>query len=193
MAASETAVEKGFFAAHDVELRMGPAKRIEPKTRTVVLENGTEIVGDALLIATGSRAVVPPFVGGDLKGIHTLRSLADAVALSADAGGNWYAAVGHYHSLPPGLAEAYRERVAAVAQGREPPPNAWQPLYLRAIRQGSLRLALAGGGTLVVKMRQPTARGHRRMDACRAAAVLAPLLSRPPRGGCAPRVATSER
>lgn len=105
--------------------------------------------------------------------------------LSADAGGNWYAAVGHYHSQTPGLAGAYRERVAAVAQGRDPPPNAWQPLYVRAIRQGSLRLALAGGGTLVVKMRQPAARGHRRMDACRAAAMLAPVLSRSVRTGCA--------
>ena len=42
---------------------MGPAKHIDPATRTVTLANGTEIVGDALLIATGSRAVVPPFAG----------------------------------------------------------------------------------------------------------------------------------
>ena len=108
-------------------------------------------------------------------------------------GGNWYAAVGHYHSLTPALADAYRERVAAVAQGRDPPPGAWQPLYVRAIRQGSLRLALAGGGTLVVKMRQPTARGHRRMDACRAAAMLAPLLSRSVRTGCAAPAVASAR
>ena len=83
--ASAVMLEKGFFASHDVEVRMGPAARIEPATRTVTLANGTAIVGDALLIATGSRAVVPPFAGRELRNVFTLRSLDDAVALSAAA------------------------------------------------------------------------------------------------------------
>lgn len=102
--------------------------------------------------------------------------------LAADAGGNWYAAAGHYHSRTPELAAAYRERVAAIAAGRDPPASTWQPLYVRAIRQGSLRLALTGGGTLVVNVnRQPSAPGRRRMSSCQVAAVLAPLLSAPAR------------
>ena len=109
--------------------------------------------------------------------------------LAAEAGGNWYAAVGHYHSRTPELASTYRERVAAIAAGRDPPAgNAWQPLYVRAIRQGSLRLALSGGGTLVVNVnRQPSAVGRRRMNSCQVAAVLAPLLSAPARTrSCSP-------
>ncbi len=82
---SAVVLDKNFFADHGVEVRMGPAKRIDPETRTVTLANGTEIVGDALLIATGSKAVVPPFAGRELSNIFTLRSLDDAVALSAAA------------------------------------------------------------------------------------------------------------
>lgn len=102
--------------------------------------------------------------------------------LAGEADGNWHAAVGHYHSRTPTLAAAYRERVAAIAAGRVPPPNAFQPLYVRAIRQGSLRLALAGGGTFIVNVnRQPSRAGRQRMSACQVAAVLAPLLSAPAR------------
>ena len=79
------ALEKGFYETHGVEFVMGQATKIEPATRAVTLADGQKIVGDALLIATGSRAVVPSFVGGELGNIFTLRSLDDAVALSAAA------------------------------------------------------------------------------------------------------------
>ena len=60
-----------------------------------------------------------------------------------------------------------------------------EPLYLRAMRRGTLRLVLAGGRTLLVNThRQPSARVQRR-SACEVARVLAPLLSEPPRvAGC---------
>ena len=65
---------------------------------------------------------------------------------------------------------------------RTPPRSAFQPLYLRAIRQGSLRFALAGGGAFIVNVnRQPSSAGRRRMSACQVMAVLAPLLSAPAR------------
>lgn len=40
---------------------------------------------DKLLIATGSRAFIPPMPGVDLPGVHTLRTLGDAVALQSVA------------------------------------------------------------------------------------------------------------
>ena len=102
--------------------------------------------------------------------------------LAGEADGNWYAATGHYHSRTPALAADYRERVAAIAAGRAPRPGAFQPLYLRAIRQGSLRLALNGGAVFIVVNRQPLPPGgRRRMSACQVARVLAPLLSAPAR------------
>ena len=102
-------------------------------------------------------------------------------SLAGELGGNWYKAVGWYHSRTPELADAYRERVAAIAEGRTPPPGALDPLYLRAIRQGTLHLPLVGGRVLLVRLnRQPAPPWHRRRSACQVAAILGPLLSTRP-------------
>lgn len=107
------------------------------------------------------------------------------VTLAQEAGGNWYRAIGWYHSRTPELAAFYRERVAAIAAGRIPPSGAGEPLYMRAIQQGTLRLPLVGGGLLMVRTnRQPSAAWHRRRSPCQIAALLAPLLSRKPRLAC---------
>ncbi len=109
-----------------------------------------------------------------------LRSLRD------EAGGDWTAAVGYYHSRTPVLAADYRERVAAIAEGRMPAARLGVPLYLRAIQQGSLRISLAGGGVLRINVnRQPSQRGPRRMTACQVAAVLGPYMAAPARARCA--------
>ncbi|MCJ2137264.1 FAD-dependent oxidoreductase [Methylobacterium sp. J-026] len=83
--AEKTLLEPDFSAAHGVERIEAEATRIEPDARRVTLADGRTITGDALLIATGSRAVVPDFEGKDLDGVMTLRSLDDAVRLSAAA------------------------------------------------------------------------------------------------------------
>ena len=103
-----------------------------------------------------------------------------------DETGNWFTAVGYYHSRTPELAAAYRDRVSAVADGRNPPAGLIQPLYLRAIRQGTLRLTLVGGGVLAINLnRQPRAPGHRRATACEVAAALGPYMRARPAGrGC---------
>ena len=106
--------------------------------------------------------------------------------LVADAGGNWYTAVGFYHSRTPELASDYRDRVAAIAEGRTPPPGRFIPLYVRAIRQGALRIPLVGGGVLRINVRrQPSLRGPRRMSACQIAAVLGDYMAAPARNRCA--------
>ncbi len=112
-------------------------------------------------------------------GARFLRRLRD------DAGGNWYEAVGYYHSRTPELASDYRARVAAIAAGRMPPASLGVPLYMRAIRQGSLRIALAGGGVLRINTRrQPSLRGPRRLSACQVAAVLGSYMAAPARARC---------
>jgi hypothetical protein len=108
-------------------------------------------------------------------GAHYLKRLHDG-----DAGGNWYVAVGLYHSHTPYLAAAYRERVTAVGAGIVSGKGFGEPLYMSALRAGTLRLALAGGGSLILHIdRQPSARPHRHMSLCQVIAFLGSDL--PPR------------
>ena len=106
--------------------------------------------------------------------------------LRSEPGANWFTAAGFYHSRTPALAADYRERVADIAAGRTPRPGLAAPLYLRAIRQGALRIALANGGTLRLNLaRQPAARARKKLDRCQVAAVLGDYMARPARTGCA--------
>jgi hypothetical protein len=100
-----------------------------------------------------------------------LRSLYD------EAHGDWNVAVGWYHSHTIDLAADYRYRVAAVGTGILTGIGGPEPLYQRVIRQGAIRMAMAGGGTLVINIhRQPRARPGKAMSRCRIAHELAPLL-----------------
>ena len=103
-----------------------------------------------------------------------------------EANGDWNVAVGLYHSHTPYLAAEYRDRVAEMGAGILTGIGGPEPLYQRAMRQGTLRLALAGGGVLWLHTgRQPTGRRPHRRSACEVAAILAPLLHSPPRmAGC---------
>lgn len=83
--AEKTLLEPDFAAAHRVERVEAEVTRVDPAGRSVALADGRTLTGDALLIATGSRAVVPDFAGKDLDGVLTLRSLDDAVRLSEAA------------------------------------------------------------------------------------------------------------
>lgn len=104
-------------------------------------------------------------------------------SLQAEAHGDWNVAVGLYHSHTPDLAADYRNRVAAVGAGILSGIGGPEPLYARALRQGTLRLALAGGGMLMVNLhRQPHLRSQRVMSRCQVAAILEPLLARRVRG-----------
>lgn len=55
---------------------------LDPGTRTVTLSSGATVTGDAVVVATGSRARTLP--GPPLAGVHTLRTLDDALALRAE-------------------------------------------------------------------------------------------------------------
>lgn len=122
-----------------------------------------------------------PGANADYAGRFLLR-------LRGDAGGNWYEATGWYHSRTPFRAADYRARVAAIADGRVPAASLGVPLYMRAIQQGSLRIALSGGGVLRLNVnRQPSARGRARLGACEVAAILGDYMARSARSACAPK------
>ncbi len=105
-------------------------------------------------------------------GARFLRQLHDGVA-----GGNWFTAIGMYHSQTPVLAALYREQVAAVGAGLPPP-------RMPAGHLGSMRLDLAGGGVMRINVNRQPARVHRRLSACQVAAILGSYLPRQV-AGCA--------
>ncbi len=106
--------------------------------------------------------------------------------LHAEAHGDWNIAVGLYHSHTPYLAADYRDRVAQVGAGILTGIGGPEPLYLRVMRQGTLRLALSGGGVLLLNTgRQPKGLRSRRKSPCEVATIMAPLLHTPPKmAGC---------
>jgi 3-phenylpropionate/trans-cinnamate dioxygenase ferredoxin reductase component len=74
--------DEGWYAEHDVELRMStPVASLDVGERAVVLEGGERIAYDALLLATGAEPKRPPIAGADLDGVHVLRTFADCDVL----------------------------------------------------------------------------------------------------------------
>src|SRR5207253_7840538 len=61
--------------------------KVDPKTKSAALQNGTTLPFDDLLIATGSSAVVPPIPGANLPGVHPLWTLAQTEAVLQAARG----------------------------------------------------------------------------------------------------------
>jgi 3-phenylpropionate/trans-cinnamate dioxygenase ferredoxin reductase component len=69
----------GWYAEHDVDLRLGTAAtRIDRDAHSVTLADKTQLGYDALLLATGSTPRVLRLPGGDLHGVRYLRRLEDS-------------------------------------------------------------------------------------------------------------------
>ncbi|GAA0903609.1 NAD(P)/FAD-dependent oxidoreductase [Pseudonocardia zijingensis] len=67
----------------DLEWGLGdPAARLDPRERRVVLASGREVAADGVVLATGARA--RPFPGARLDGVHTLRTVENAIRLRRD-------------------------------------------------------------------------------------------------------------
>jgi NADPH-dependent 2,4-dienoyl-CoA reductase/sulfur reductase-like enzyme len=67
-----------------LEWRLGTtAVGLDHVSRSVLLDDGTELQADGVVLATGARARRLPG-GEDLEGVHVLRSLDDAISLRAD-------------------------------------------------------------------------------------------------------------
>lgn len=74
---------KSFYADQDVKLRLGQeVTAIDPKAQSVTL--GAETLHyDQLALCTGSHPRrLPAAIGGDLKGVHVVRTLADVDAMA---------------------------------------------------------------------------------------------------------------
>jgi 3-phenylpropionate/trans-cinnamate dioxygenase ferredoxin reductase subunit len=76
--------DEAWYALNDVELRTSTTvARIEAGERAVALEDGERVQYDALLLATGAEPRRLPVPGGDLPGVHVLRTVEDSDTLRA--------------------------------------------------------------------------------------------------------------
>jgi hypothetical protein len=97
---------------------------------------------------------------------------------TGEAGGSWDVAVGLYHSHTGLLAAAYRDRVAMIGSDIQRGTLTGVPLYMRAIRQGTLRLPLIGGRVALINVhRQPALRARHSYTVCQIEKILGPYLN----------------
>lgn len=75
----------GHFESLRITLQQQRASRINTATRQVVLDDGSLVGYDRLLIATGSSPATAPIPGIDGPGVHACWTLADARAIMARA------------------------------------------------------------------------------------------------------------
>lgn len=75
-----------WYANQGINLHLGvKATGLDVEAHRVVLQDGSSIRYERLLLATGARPYIPQCVGTDLKGVFTLRTLDDALAIKAYA------------------------------------------------------------------------------------------------------------
>jgi len=69
---------RAWYDDNDITLHTGdPVTKIDPKTRTVTAQSGLTVPYDRLLLATGSKPIVPPIPGLNLPGVCAFRDIAD--------------------------------------------------------------------------------------------------------------------
>jgi 3-phenylpropionate/trans-cinnamate dioxygenase ferredoxin reductase component len=71
--------DEGFYADHEIELRLGrTAVDMNASLREVALDDGERLRYDRLLLATGAEPRRLAIRGGELDGVHYLRSVEDS-------------------------------------------------------------------------------------------------------------------
>lgn len=70
-----------WFEERRIRLVRAEARHLDRVLRQVFLDDGEEISYDRLVLATGAHAFVPAIPGVRLRGVHVLRTIADADAI----------------------------------------------------------------------------------------------------------------
>jgi len=73
------------YARHGIHLIEGRVAKVDPTAKQIEFTSGERLPYDKLLIATGSRPILPPVPGIDLPNVHTCWTLEDARAIAAKA------------------------------------------------------------------------------------------------------------
>lgn len=79
--------DEPFWAANGIDRVVDRATGLDADAKTLALAGGGALAYDALLVATGSRPVVPPWLGADLAGVQGLYDWADLDRMEATARG----------------------------------------------------------------------------------------------------------
>jgi NADPH-dependent 2,4-dienoyl-CoA reductase/sulfur reductase-like enzyme len=75
-----------FYQERAIEVMLGVSvERLDPAGKTAALSGGETVRFEKALIATGGRPIRLAVPGGELAGVHYLRTLDDAVAISGQA------------------------------------------------------------------------------------------------------------
>ena len=76
------AFSKEWYENQNIDLYLGePIKTIDPDSKEVELKSGERTKYDTLLLANGAHSFIPPFRGTEKRGIFTLRTLDDSLAI----------------------------------------------------------------------------------------------------------------
>lgn len=86
--------EKDWAEAHGISLVADSAVALDRQARELTLGSGATLSYEKLIIATGAEPIDGDLPGADLKGVHLLRSLADAQALQDAARGKRLVIIG---------------------------------------------------------------------------------------------------
>lgn len=110
-----------FYTERSIALRLGElATAIDPDTKTITLSSGDRLGFNMLALTTGAPPLrLPARIGGDLPGVYTMRTLADADALAAEClpGRHMLVVGGGYIGLEAAAVAASRGlRVSLVEQ-----------------------------------------------------------------------------
>jgi NAD(P)H-nitrite reductase large subunit len=73
------------YARHKIHLIEGRVTKVDPAAKQIEFASGERLPYDKLLIATGSRPIMPPVPGIDLPNVHTCWTIEDARAIAAKA------------------------------------------------------------------------------------------------------------
>lgn len=77
---------EAFYARHGIERLTRKVASLDHETRTVIFDDGSRLAYDVALLATGGTPRPFDVPGHTLKGVHLLRTAADAEAIVASAG-----------------------------------------------------------------------------------------------------------
>jgi 3-phenylpropionate/trans-cinnamate dioxygenase ferredoxin reductase component len=112
----------GFFIQNGIELMVDTlVTGLDLRAKRVLIEGGGELQYDKLVLATGSHARKLPVPGAELKGIHTLRTIADVMHLrEAMAGARRIAIIGGgYIGLEVAAVMREQGKAVIVLEGEE--------------------------------------------------------------------------
>ncbi len=168
---------EGHYENLRIEVRRDRASGVDTGARRVALEGGESLAYDRLLIATGSRAAMPPIPGIDLPGVETCWTLEDArriaarmrpggrvvlmgagfigcIVLQALAGRGLEVTVVEMaeRMLPRMMDETGGEMIARWCESRGVRVRTGTRVTGIAAAAGGLRLDLAGGATLEAEL-----------------------------------------